>query len=53
MKLEFAAPADVEGPQDMALYLMCDSYLGCDQQFDFMLTVTPAVDDDGDDDMET
>ena len=54
VKLEFAAPADVEGPQGMALYLMCDSYLGCDQQFDFVLTVTPADnEDEGDDAMQT
>jgi pre-mRNA-splicing helicase BRR2 len=48
VKLEFAAPADVEGPQDMALYFMCDSYLGCDQQFDFVLDVTAAADDEDD-----
>jgi len=39
VKLEFAAPAG-EGAHDLALYFMCDSYLGADQQFDFALTVT-------------
>jgi len=48
VKLEFTAPADVAGVQDMALYFMCDSYLGCDQQFDFVLTVTPAAEDEED-----
>ena len=47
VKLEFAALADV-GANDLALYLMCDSYMGADQQFDFSLTVTPAEDDDAD-----
>ena len=46
VKLEFAAPADA-GKQDFALYLMCDSYMGCDQQFDFSLNIE-AADDDAD-----
>jgi pre-mRNA-splicing helicase BRR2 len=50
VKLEFAAPADV-GPQDLKLYLMCDSYMGCDQEFDFVLNVEPAEEEEeeGDD----
>jgi pre-mRNA-splicing helicase BRR2 len=44
VKLEFAAPAG-EGPHDLALYFMCSSYLGADQQFDFSLNVTEAADD--------
>lgn len=41
VKLEFAAPADA-GLHDMALFFMCDSYVGADQQFDFALRVTEA-----------
>jgi len=41
-KLQFAAP---EEPQDMnlTLFLMCDSYLGCDQEFEFTLSVKPEL----------
>ena len=47
MKLEFAAPAGA-GKQDFALYLMCDSYMGCDQQFDFSLNIEAADEEDAD-----
>lgn len=51
VKLEFAAPPD-GGASDWALFFMCDSYLGADQQFDFKLTVSEpadAMEADGDD----
>jgi pre-mRNA-splicing helicase BRR2 len=47
VKLEFAAPAGA-GKQDFALYLMCDSYMGCDQQFDFSLNIEAADEEDAD-----
>jgi pre-mRNA-splicing helicase BRR2 len=40
LKLEFAAP-DVPGDYSFVLYAMCDSYLGCDQEHEFTLTVLP------------
>jgi pre-mRNA-splicing helicase BRR2 len=44
-KLEFAAPADA-GKKSYVLYFMCDSYMGCDQEYGFTLDVKEA---DGDD----
>ncbi|KAK7324395.1 hypothetical protein VNO77_27931 [Canavalia gladiata] len=46
-KLEFAAPADA-GRKSYALYFMCDSYLGCDQEYGFTVDVKDA--DGGDED---
>ncbi|XP_027343786.1 DExH-box ATP-dependent RNA helicase DExH12 [Abrus precatorius] len=46
-KLEFAAPADA-GRKSYALYFMCDSYLGCDQEYGFTVDVKEA--DGGDED---
>lgn len=40
-KLEFAAPAD-GGKKSYALYFMCDSYLGCDQEYGFTVDVKEA-----------
>ncbi|XP_061339283.1 DExH-box ATP-dependent RNA helicase DExH13 [Gastrolobium bilobum] len=40
-KLEFAAPADA-GKNSYALYFMCDSYLGCDQEYGFTVDVKEA-----------
>ncbi|KAL2333017.1 hypothetical protein Fmac_014230 [Flemingia macrophylla] len=40
-KLEFAAPADA-GRKSYALYFMCDSYLGCDQEYGFTVDVKEA-----------
>lgn len=38
VKLEFNAPADV-GKKSYTLYFMCDSYLGCDQEYNFTVDV--------------
>ena len=53
-KLEFTAPEN-PGDYNMILYLMSDSYLGCDQEYEIPLTVLPdeggdGADDDDDDD---
>ena len=45
VKLEFNAPAE-EGAHDLALYFMCDSYLGADQEHAFTLTVTEAEEEE-------
>ncbi|XP_059634391.1 DExH-box ATP-dependent RNA helicase DExH12-like [Cornus florida] len=34
VKLDFAAPAEV-GKKEYILYFMCDSYMGCDQEYKF------------------
>jgi hypothetical protein len=43
VKIDFEVPNNlIEGIQNevaLKLYLVCDSYLGCDQVFDFMLRV--------------
>ncbi|KAJ1721170.1 Pre-mRNA splicing, partial [Coemansia erecta] len=54
--VEFAAP-DAPGPASVKIFVMCDSYLGCDQEFDLDFNVLEAEssesedeDDDDDDD---
>ena len=37
---------------DLMLYFMCDSYLGCDQEYEITLDVKEAEDDSDDDDDE-
>ena len=37
---------------DLMLYFMCDSYLGCDQEYEITLDVKEAEDDSDDDDEE-
>ncbi|PNX73537.1 U5 small nuclear ribonucleoprotein 200 kDa helicase-like protein [Trifolium pratense] len=37
-KLQFVAPADA-GKKSYMLYLMCDSYMGCDQEYGFTVDV--------------
>ncbi|CAJ2650466.1 unnamed protein product [Trifolium pratense] len=44
-KLEFPVPSDA-GKKSYVLYFMCDSYIGCDQEYGFTLDVKEA---DGDD----
>jgi len=38
VKLEFSAPAEA-GRKDYMIYLMSDSYLGCDQEYEFAVDV--------------
>jgi pre-mRNA-splicing helicase BRR2 len=38
VKLDFPAPAE-PGDYALTLYFMCDSYLGCDQEYEFELAV--------------
>ena len=40
-KLEFAAPESV-GRVQLTLFLMCDSYMGCDQEFELEFDVAPG-----------
>ncbi|KAL5724254.1 RNA helicase [Ranunculus cassubicifolius] len=42
VKLEFAAPPDA-GKKSYTLYFMCDSYLGCDQEYSFDIDVKDAT----------
>ncbi|XP_019185003.1 PREDICTED: DExH-box ATP-dependent RNA helicase DExH12-like [Ipomoea nil] len=41
IKLDFAAPAE-PGKKTYTLYFMCDSYLGCDQEYTFTVDVKEA-----------
>lgn len=38
VKLEFAAPATA-GKHKLTLYYMCDSWMGCDQEYEIELVV--------------
>ena len=44
VKLEFAAPEEA-GSYSYLLYFMCDSYLGCDQEYELAFNVKEAEDD--------
>ncbi|ERN11506.1 hypothetical protein AMTRI_Chr03g43880 [Amborella trichopoda] len=46
VKLEFPAPSEV-GKKEYTLYFMCDSYLGCDQEYNFTIDVKEAMEGDG------
>jgi len=50
VKLDFVAPEP--GEYTYKLYLMSDSYLGCDQEYELKLKVGEAVDEEEDDDDE-
>ena len=50
MKLEFVAPD--AGEYKYTLYLMSDSYLGCDQELELPLSVAEAEDDDEEEEEE-
>ncbi|KAJ2616612.1 Pre-mRNA splicing [Coemansia sp. RSA 1365] len=41
-RIEFVAP-ETEGPAVYKMFLMCDAYLGCDQEFDLDMNVLPAA----------
>lgn len=45
VKLEFPAP-EIPGDYNLVLYVMCDSYLGCDQEYEFNISVVPGDDED-------
>nr|XP_009758634.1 PREDICTED: U5 small nuclear ribonucleoprotein 200 kDa helicase-like [Nicotiana sylvestris] len=45
IKLDFAAPAEA-GTRTYTLYFMCDSYLGCDQEYTFALDVKEGMVED-------
>lgn len=51
VKLEF--PAGDEGKHEYKIYFMCDSYLGCDQEFEFDMDVKEKLDDDDDEDSDS
>lgn len=42
VKLDFTAPADA-GKKSYTLYFMCDSYLGCDQEYSFVIDVKDSA----------
>ena len=44
-KLDIMAPESV-GEHSLLLYLISDSYLGCDQQYELTLNVLEAPEDD-------
>jgi len=48
VKLDFVAPE--AGEYNYTLYLMSDSYLGCDQEYEMPLTVAEADEDEDEDD---
>ncbi len=50
VKLNFNAPNP--GDYKLTLYFMCDSYSGCDQEYDVPLKVKPADKEDNQDKME-
>ncbi|XP_077224585.1 DExH-box ATP-dependent RNA helicase DExH12-like [Tasmannia lanceolata] len=47
VKLDFTAPTEV-GKKLYRVYFMCDSYLGCDQEYDFTIDVKESAEGDGD-----
>jgi len=48
VKLDFVAP-DEAGDYKLTLYFMCDSYLGCDQEYEFDLSVAQGDSDEEED----
>jgi len=48
VKLDFVAPE--AGEHTYTLYLMCDSYLGCDQEYELKLSVGEAGSEEEEDD---
>ena len=47
IKLDFIAPSEL-GEKKYTLYFMCDSYLGCDQEYEFTIDVKEAMEVDED-----
>jgi pre-mRNA-splicing helicase BRR2 len=50
LNLEFAAPS--EGAHDLKVYLMCDAFQGCDQEFELAVKVGEAEEDASDSEMD-
>ena len=50
VKLDFVAPDP--GEYNYKLFLMCDSYLGCDQEYDLPLKVGEAMEESGEEEEE-
>jgi pre-mRNA-splicing helicase BRR2 len=50
VKLAFDAPAEV-GAAKLTLFFMCDSWLGCDQEYEVELNVGEAAEGSGSEDM--
>lgn len=48
VKLDFQAPA-TPGDYSYTLYFMCDSYMGCDQEYKFNFAVTGGEKDQDED----
>jgi pre-mRNA-splicing helicase BRR2 len=48
LRLDFSAPEDHVGVKNLKLYFMCDSYGGCDQEYDFKITIEEGNDMDED-----
>jgi pre-mRNA-splicing helicase BRR2 len=42
-KLDFTVPSS-PGQHSLTLYFMCDSWLGCDQEYEIELKVAEAMD---------
>jgi len=51
LSLQFSAPSE-QGKHNLTITLMSDSYLGCDQEYEFDLNVSGAPIDDNDIEME-
>ena len=49
--MNFTAPKD-PGEYTLVLYLISDSYMGCDQEYEFQLTVVPNDDKEEEDEDE-
>ena len=49
VKIDLTAPSDV-GKHEFKLFFMCDSYMGCDQEYELPLQVAEAKDADDDED---
>lgn len=50
-KLNFAAPAEA-GDHDLKLYLISDSYMGCDQEYELQLSVLPGEEEESEEEEE-
>lgn len=49
--MEFVAPSD-PGDYNLTLYFMCDSYFGCDQEYEINLTVVAGDENENEMDVD-